>query len=104
MKKIFLIIGLSVVSIFAQAEDDVCEIVSEHAEFIMDARQSGMAASTLINAAEETFGDEAALAIHMISLAFDEPRYNNQNDKQQAVEEFTSMTYLECYKELKSMN
>lgn len=104
MKKILLTIGLSIVSIFAQAEDDICETVSETAGFIMSARQNGMAASTLINSAEKTFGDEDALAIEMITLAFDEPRYNSEDDKQQAVEEFTSMTYLECYKELNSIN
>ncbi|WP_261868789.1 hypothetical protein [Psychrobacter sp. JCM 18901] len=35
----------------------------------MAARQNGMAASTLINAAEKAFGDEDALAIELISLA-----------------------------------
>ena len=104
MKKVLLAIGLSVVSIFAQAEDDICENLSENAGFIMSARQNGMAASTLINAAKKAFGDEDALAIGMISLAFDEPRYSSEDDKQQAVEEFTSMNYLACYKELNSMN
>ncbi len=98
MKKLFLIIGLSVVSIFAQAEDNTCSDISELAEAIMTSRQYGMSAIKLVKIAEESFGEHDALAIEMIDAAFDEPRYTTEDFKQEAIEEFTSMYFLECYK------
>ena len=98
MKKLFLIIGLLVTSTFVQAEDDTCSGVSEFAKAVMSARQYGVSAIKLVKIAEEAFGKDDALAIEMIDVAFSEPRYNTEEFKQEAIEEFTSMYFLECYK------
>ncbi|WP_298970622.1 hypothetical protein [uncultured Psychrobacter sp.] len=97
MRKLILFVSLSIVSVFAQAQNDLCKGLSDNAGFIMEKRQDGTAASILIESAEEVYGDQAELTIKIISLAFEEPRYSNEYDKRQAVEEFTSMVYIGCY-------
>lgn len=101
MKKLFLIICLLVTSTFAQADDDICTDISDLAEGVMQARQYGISALKIIKGAEESFGhntDLLNLIVSMTDIAFDTDSYNTEEDKQVAIQEFSSMYFLSCYK------
>ena len=100
MKKLFLVIGLLVFSNFAQAEDDTCTDISDLAEGVMQARQSGISALHIIKSAEASFGDNIDhlnLIVSMTDAAFDTINYDTEEGKQVAIQEFSSMYFLYCY-------
>lgn len=98
MKKLFLIIGLSVVSIFAQAEDDVCAEWVEFAELSMTSRQAGVTAEESVRIVERVFeSEEKRFPLYIVNLINEMPVFDKQSDKQEAIESFTSLFAESCY-------
>ena len=98
MKKIFLMFGLLVFSIFAQAQDDVCAEWIEFAELTMTSKQAGVTAEESVRIVERVFEDEdSSLPLHIVELANEMPVFDNESDKQEAIETFTSLFSESCY-------
>ena len=104
MKKIFLTISFLMLPFFAQAEVDYCKILEGLAEVTMRSRQNGEPASKLIKSVENHIEDDSmrTLSINIIRTAFKEPRYITKEARQQATDEFASMTFLVCYQAINS--
>ena len=98
MKKILLTIALSVVSIFAQADDDVCADWIGFAKTTMTARQGNVTAAESTRIVERVFEyEDKSLPLYIVDLVYDMPIFDKQSDKQEAIETFTSLFAESCY-------
>ena len=98
MKKLFLLISLSIVSVFAQAQDDVCADWIGIAEMTMESRQGGVSVGESVKIVERVFeGEDLSLPLYIVDLAYQMPVFNSQNDKREAIETFSSLFAESCY-------
>lgn len=73
-----------------------CKSVSELAQTIMKSRQAGVSMSSLIDM--EIDPGIRALVTNMVMEAYDSPRYNTEDIKQQTISDFRDEWYLKCAK------
>lgn len=91
-------IGLLVISNFAQAADDVCAEWVGFAELTITSRQSGVTAEESVRIVERVFEDEdKTFPLYIVELSNEMPVFDKESDKQEAIETFTSLFAESCY-------
>lgn len=100
------VIGLGLVSILigqpaiAMTTDEACANVARAAEAVMQARQNGTAMQTVLEKLNDTQftaeGKEGFRA--MIMMAYEQPRFNTEENKQNAINDFRDKVQLVCMK------
>ena len=90
----------------ALAEDtwkDICEALSETAGSIMTARQSGVPLAQMMNMLTEkkpagaTEKDKRFIE-GIVFQAYEQPRFDTEDDKEKAINDFQDTIYLRCAK------
>lgn len=100
MKKLLMAVAVAVMfSAPVQAKDN-CEGVSEIANSIMVARQSGVAMKEMVVIVNNSdFEAEVkGVLIEMVVLAWEQPAYSSPEYQKKIIREFTDMFYLQCVK------
>ena len=90
-------------SIFASAQDEICDGLHELGTAIMDARQSGIPIQTLMSYAENNF--ESVMADWMkgtIIDAYEVPKISGDVYQDKSITEFSNQLYVKCYKAAES--
>jgi len=97
--KLFTIFALifSIWSAQAAAED-FCDSVGTFARTIMEARQTGVAMSKLVELTKQHGMDEGGMPI--IIAAYEAPRYSTEEYRQREIQDFENQAYLACGKGL----
>lgn len=100
MKKVAVIvfIVLFAMPFLAMAEDEeksTCQQFEKMAELIMKSRQAGISMSEVMGVSKIS---EIELARKMVIAAYESPRYQTEEMKQRAIEEFKNEAYLQCIK------
>lgn len=101
---IFLIL-LSVNHAVASGPEDRherCKILSEIASLIMKGRQEGVPASKIMGNLPEKKSFQEISEI-LVIYAYDYPKYQTAEEKEQIINEFSETIYLECIKGLKEL-
>lgn len=89
-------------SAFANDSDAYCAQIGHTANSVMQARQSGLEMSQLMDAASKS-GDATgnqnlvSMARKLIVLAYQSPRYSTNEMKTKSIQEFTNEAELACY-------
>jgi hypothetical protein len=96
MKKSAIAIILTFVSV-ASFAGDFCDEIEGLANTIMTHRQNGVSASTMINAVKGIDGED--LAVEIVKEAYLVIKHSNKKLKLSAVNEFSSLVYIECIKQ-----
>ncbi|MCA0049217.1 hypothetical protein LB577_20060 [Mesorhizobium sp. B283B1A] len=86
--------------VLAMSTDEACANVGRAAEAVMQARQNGMALQTVLEKMNGAgFGAEGKDGFRaMIMMAYDQPRFNTEENKQQAINDFRDQVQLFCMK------
>jgi hypothetical protein len=84
----------------AMSTDEACANVGRAAEAVMQARQNGMALQTVLEKMNDAgFGAKGKDGFRaMIMMAYDQPRFNTEENKQQAINDFRDQVQLFCMK------
>jgi len=91
MRKLMIVIVLSVFSIGASAQQVSCEKMHEVASMIMEVRQQGVPITEIIKATSSSPSFHA-----LIREAYKKPLYNTTTYKEEAINEFANSVYLIC--------
>ncbi|TPJ46849.1 hypothetical protein [Mesorhizobium sp. B2-7-1] len=96
-----LCVGMLIVHpALAMTTDEACANVARAAEAVMQARQNGMAMQTVLeklNDAQFTAaGKDGFRAV--IMMAYDQPHFNTDENKQNAINDFRDQVQLFCMK------
>ena len=97
MKKLILVAAMSL-SFGAMA--DPCLNTKKVASAIMEARQGGVPADTVIKLANESSKTEAVLNVYVKAIlhAYSLPKYKTKKYQVEAVNEFANEYYIACWK------
>lgn len=90
----------------AVAKDQFCQLQSQIAVKVMEARQSGVPLANMmeINAKLAGDGAEKVLYDEMTIRAYEAPRFETEARKVQIATEFSNEIMIACYKGLNSVN
>lgn len=86
----------------ATSEPDICVVISRYAEKIMEARQSNVDITKMMEIAAMAEGKVAPWKRAMILRAYEQPRYASEEYRDNAVRDFKNEAYLACMKEPES--
>ncbi len=86
-----LILAAMMLASFASSANDGCAVVANLGKTIMTGRQQGI---SIIKAVEISKGSEAAMT--MVRMAYAKPRFESEEYKQKAAEDFETEVYLIC--------
>lgn len=107
MSNLRYVIGLGVATIMMIARpvlavntDEACANVGHAAEAVMKARQNGVALQQVLDTMNKSqFSDDSTKAMRaMIMMAYDRPRFNTEENKQNAINDFRDQVQLFCMK------
>lgn len=106
MKNILVILMIIIsFPVMAQSDHEFCSINALNAEFIMTARQSGMAANDLYDKYDrikENFEvpDKAMAFVQTLILeAYNKPRFGTREYIEKEITEFKNKAYITCLEE-----
>jgi hypothetical protein len=86
---------------WALSSDEACKEMAGAAEAVMRARQNGVAMQKLLDVASNPkFASGQAGFRAIIMMAYDKPRFNTEENKQHAVDDFRDAVQLYCMKSL----
>lgn len=83
----------------AMSKDEACAQMGGAAESVMRARQNGIAMQKVLDVINDTqsgAGKDGFRAIVM--MAYDQPRFNTEENKKRAVDDFRDQVQLYCMK------
>lgn len=92
MKYLLLILTLTLASASQAEEKDVCAVIGELAEKVMEAHQAGVPMSAVME-------DSGDLLKELAIEAYSKPRYSTPRMQQRIIAEFRDAVYLVCVKE-----
>lgn len=93
MKRFILVCLFTSINMAYAANDSKeaeCNFIGLQAEMIMEYRQDGVNMGDVI----EKFQYDKELVI----FAYDQPRFNTEENKRKSIQDFTNETILKCYK------
>lgn len=83
----------------SQTNDEVCVLMAKHAETIMRSRQSGASLTGMLEIAHNTdYPGLAEIGRALVISAFEVPRFNSDEVKQQQINDFRDKVHLACIK------
>lgn len=103
MKKLILAAVLAVAPALVMA-DPVCDDMSEHAEVVMRAHQSGVSMKEVMAVIDKNLGGESVVSDIYKSLvidAYSQPRYHTDASKARKVADFRDQVHVFCLKSRK---
>lgn len=100
MKNLIVVVAALTLVSTAQAEVSFCETNANLAASIMRARQGTTPATRAKQIVDESIKDKAqnAFASGLVQIAYESPRYNSEQMKQQAISDFSSAVFVNCLK------
>ena len=91
---VFIGVCFSFAAHASENRTETCKGVSGIAMKIMAARQGGVPVSDLLSELEKA-GDDQWI-FELVKLAYSEPRFSTEENKQKSVTEFGNQTFISC--------
>jgi len=104
MKKLILAAALISGSVMANDGEatqeqklEFCKSLSQMARSIMDARQSGVEMSQMVEMAMDN--DMKSVILPVVKMAYEESRYSTPGNQEKSIQDFGNLVYSTCIKE-----